>query len=141
MSPATCDSWLKYVAPLLAGATTAEGRFSIELEGIRLPASPAGAINWSEAEIAGKLLIHTAQIGPGTLTKELAQLLGRGNPAYLMREAVVPFRVTKGRIYHQPMELAFSNELTVRTYGSVGLADQSLLVMVEMPVPPEVAGG
>jgi hypothetical protein len=34
------------------------------------------------------------------------------------------------------MELTF-NDLTVRTYGSVGLVDQTVALMVEMPIPPK----
>jgi hypothetical protein len=136
ITPAMCAGLLQFIAPLLAGATTAEGRFSIDLEGCRLPlGSQPGLIRWPEAEIAGKLVIHSAQIGPGFLIQELAQLLGRATPAYLIRESAVPFRVTKGRIYHERMELAFS-DVTLRTYGSVGF-DQTLSLMVEMPIPPK----
>ncbi len=136
ITPAMCASLLQYIAPLLAGVTTAEGRFSIDLEGCRLPlGNEAGLIRWPEAEIAGKLVIHSAQIGPGFLIRELAQLFGSATPAYLIRESAVPFRVTKGRIYHQQMELAFS-DVTLRSYGSVGF-DQSLSLMVEVPVPPK----
>jgi len=136
ITPAMCVGLLQYVAPLLAGVSTAEGRFSIDLEGCRLPlGNQAGLIRWPEAEIAGKLVVHSAQIGPGYLIQELAQLLGHANPVYVMRESVVPFRVTKGRIYHEQMELALG-DVTLRTYGSVGF-DQTLSLMVEMPIPPK----
>jgi hypothetical protein len=144
ISPAMCSTFLQYIAPLLAGTTSAEGRFSIDLEGFRLPlggqSTVAGAavsspVKWSEAEIAGKLVIHSAQVGPGFLIQELAQLFGRTTPAYLIQESTIPFRMTKGRIYHQQMDLVF-NEVKLRTYGSVGL-DQSLAMMIEMPIPPK----
>jgi len=135
ITPAMCNAMLQYVAPLLAGVTSVQGSLSIDLEGCRLPlVSRPGLVDWSETEIAGKVQVHSAQIGPGMLIQQIAQLLGRTTPAYLMRESVIPFRVTKGRVYHQQMELAF-NELTVRTYGSVGF-DQSLAMVVEMPIPP-----
>ncbi len=143
LTPAMCGTLLQYIAPLLAGTTSAEGRFSIDLEGFRLPLASQGTlansayspVKWSEAEIAGKLVIHSAQIGPGFLIQELAQLFGRATPAYLIQESTIPFRMTKGRIYHQQMDLVF-NEMKLRTYGSVGL-DQSLALMVEMPIPPK----
>jgi len=135
ITPAMCSGLLQYVAPLLAGVTSAQGLISIDLEGCRLPlTNRPGLIHWYETEIAGKLVIHSAQIGPGHLIQEIARLLGRSTPAYLIRESVIPFRMTQGRIYHQQMELAF-NELTVRSYGSVGL-DESLAMVVELPVPP-----
>ena len=40
-----------------------------------------------------------------------------------------------GRIYHEGLELRFS-DLTIRTSGSVGV-DQSLALLAEMPVPPK----
>jgi hypothetical protein len=144
ISPEMCKTLLQYMAPLLAGVTSAEGRFSIDLEGFRLPlagqsklagASSPSAVKWSEAEIAGKLVIHSAQVGPGYLIQELAKLFGRTTPAYLIQESTIPFRMTKGRIYHQQMDLVF-NEVKLRTYGSVGL-DQSLAMMIEMPIPPK----
>jgi len=144
ITPAMCRTLLQYFAPLLAGVTSAEGRFSVDLEGLRLPLNLAGTtapasgspFNWNGAEIAGKLAIHSAQIGPGYLIQELAQLFGKTNPVYVMRESVIPFRVTKGRIYHQQMELTF-NDVIIRTYGSVGLIDQTVALMVEMPIPPK----
>jgi hypothetical protein len=140
ISPAMCATFLQYIVPLLAGVTTAEGRFSIDLEGCRLPlVSQPGLIRWSEAEIAGKLVIHSAQIGPGHLIQELAQLLGRTTPAHLVRETPIRFRMTKGRIYHEQMDLAF-NDISIRTSGSVGL-DQSIALLVEMPVPPKWQSG
>lgn len=142
ITPAMCKDLLQYMAPLLAGTTSAEGRFSIDLEGFRLPLAGSGPlgpgaspIKWSEAEIAGKLVIHSAQVGPGFLIQELAQLFGRATPAYQIQESTIPFRMTKGRIYHQQMDLVF-NDVKLRTYGWVGL-DQSLSLMIEMPIPPK----
>mgnify|MGYP000669326861 CR=1 FL=1 len=143
ITPAMCASLLQYIAPLLAGVTSAEGRFSIDLDSFRLPFArratqggsvSTGPVNWWEAEIAGKLVIHSAQIGPGFLIQQLAQLFGRTTPAYLVQESTIPFQLSKGRVQHQQMDLVF-NEVKLRTYGSVGL-DQSLSMMIEMPVPP-----
>ena len=143
ITPAMCASLLQYMAPLLAGVTSAEGRFSIDVDSFRLPlvrrgaqagAASTGLVNWWEAEIAGKLVIHSAQIGPGFLIRELAQLFGRATPAYLVQESTIPFQLSKGRVHHQQMDLVF-NEVKLRSYGSVGL-DQSLAMTIEMPVPP-----
>lgn len=133
VTPAMCASALQYIAPVLAGVTTAQGSFSIELDGCRIPmADPA------KGELAGRLTIHSIQVGPGPLIRELAILLGRATPAKLRRESVVPFRMVDGRVYHRGLELIFP-DLTIRTYGSVGL-DQSLAIMAEMPVPPKWLG-
>jgi len=133
ITPAMCASLLKFVAPVLAGVTTAQGSFSVELDGCRVPLDHPAT-----AELAGRLTVHSVQVGPGPLVRELAVLLGRESPATLRRESQVQFRMVDGRVYHQGMELEFP-ELTIRTYGSVGL-DQTLAVMAEMPVPPKWLG-
>jgi len=124
---------LKYIAPVLADVSTAQGSFSIDLEGCRIPLDDP-----AKGELAGRLTIHSVEVGPGPLVRELAVLLGRAAPARLRRESVVPFRMVQGRVYHQGLELIFP-DLTIRTYGSVGL-DQTLAVMAEMPVPPKWLG-
>ena len=60
MTPEMCQGWLKYVAPLLADTTRAEGLFSVELDGLRLP-----LLHPKAASTAGTLAIHTAH-RPGT---------------------------------------------------------------------------
>ena len=128
-----CEAALKYVAPVLAEVTTAQGAFSIELQGCRIPmANPA------KGELAGRFIIHSVAVGPGPLVRELAVLLNRSGTAKLKRESVVPFRMVGGRVYHQGLELEFP-ELTIRTFGSVGL-DQSVSLMAEMPIPPKWLG-
>ncbi len=133
ISPQMCASVLKYIAPVLAGVTTARGTFSIELQQCRIPlADPA------KGELAGRLVVHSVEVGPGPLVRELAVLLGRATPARLRRESIVPFQMADGRVHHQGLELEFP-DLTIRTHGSVGL-DQTLALMAEMPVPPKWLG-
>ena len=74
------------------------------------------------------------------MIRELAVLLGGGvTPGKLRRESVVEFRMAKGRIHHEGLELIFP-DLTIRTYGSVGINDQSVSIVAEMPVPPKWIG-
>jgi hypothetical protein len=130
ITPEMCSQGLQYVAPVLAGVTQAQGRFSIAMDGCRLPLSDMGS-----GDAAGKMTIHSVEIGPGPLIEELAVLLNRAGPAKLKRESQVEFRLVQGRVYHRGLELEFP-ELTVRTYGSVGL-DKTLAIMAEMPIPPK----
>ena len=58
----------------------------------------------------------------------------------LTRESVVDFKMIEGRIYHQNLEFAFPN-VAVKTMGSVGVADQSLSLMAEVPIPSQHFGG
>jgi translocation and assembly module TamB len=130
INPRMCAFFLKYIAPVLADVTSAQGAFSIDLDGCLIPLSDP-----AKGTFAGRFIIHSIEIGPGPLIRELAVLMGRETPAKLRREGIVPFQMVDGRIYHKDLELIFP-DFTVRTYGSVGL-DQTLAIMTEMPVPPK----
>jgi hypothetical protein len=43
-------------------------------------------------------------------------------------------------VYHKDLELIFP-DITIRSSGSVGVSDQSLDIMVQMPVPPKWQAG
>jgi len=63
----------------------------------------------ARGDVAGRLTLHTVQIAPGPLMREIAAILGRPVPdnVAMRRESVVPFRMVDGRVYHQAIELAF----------------------------------
>ncbi len=130
ITPAMCASGLMYIAPILAGVTTAQGAFSVELDRCRVPVD-----NPYDGDVAGRLIIHSVEVGPGPLIREMAILLQREAPARLRRESVVPFRMSGGRVHHKDLELIFP-DVSIRTEGSVGL-DQSLAIVVSLPVPPK----
>ncbi len=132
INPIMCAAALQYVAPVLAGITNIDGRFSVELQSCRIPlADPA------QSDVSGKMTLHSAQVAPGPLIQEFSSLLGRAAPAQLNRESALEFRMVEGRIYHRGLELAFP-DVTIRTYGSVGL-DETLAMVAEMPIPPKWA--
>jgi hypothetical protein len=133
ITPDMCAGALMYVAPILAGVTSAQGAFSIELDRCRIPVDAP-----RQGELSGRMIIHSVEVGPGPLVRELAILLGRQAPARLRRESVVRFALADGRVHHRGLELIFP-ELTIRTRGSVGF-DQSLDLVAEMPVPPKWLG-
>lgn len=131
ITPDMCDMFLKYVAPIVAGVSQAQGSFSIELVKCRLPLT-----NPKMGELAGKFTVHDVAIGPGPLIKTFAVLLDREKPAQLRKQSVVNFQMANGRIYHDNMELLFP-EFTIRTQGSVGIDDQSLSLQAQLPIPPK----
>lgn len=138
IDPVLCATMMKYIAPILADVATAEGTFSLALgdpEGKRLPCR-IPLSNPANGDLCGQFIVHSVEVGPGPLVRAMAVLLGREVPAKLRKESVVQFQMVQGRVYHQGLELIFP-EFTVRTYGSVGVADQSLAIMAEMPVPPK----
>lgn len=133
ITPEMCDQGLKYVAPILAGVTRADGKFSVDLDGCRLPLADP-----KQGDLAGRFTVHDITVAAGPLVQELAVLLQRPSEVKLTQQSVVPFRMYQGRIYHRDLQLVFP-EFTIRTYGSVGL-DQTLALMAEMPVPPKWLG-
>ncbi|MGO9115342.1 MAG: hypothetical protein ACLP9L_39520 [Thermoguttaceae bacterium] len=129
LDQAACRSALKYVVPVLASVTQSQGQFSIQLDGCRIP---IGDLN--RAEIAGRIIVHSATMNAGPLVEQLASLVAASpSLVHIEPESVILFRMTGGRIYHQGLALQFP-DVTMRTYGSVGL-DDSLKLMVETSVP------
>jgi hypothetical protein len=127
-NPELCSTVLKYIAPVLADVTTAQGEVSLDVAGCRVPLG-----DLTHGEAAGRLMMHSLEVSPGPLVRQLAVFLGREAPARLRPESAVLFRMVGGRVYHQGLELVFP-DFSIRTYGWVGL-DQTLSLMAEMPVP------
>lgn len=144
VSPEVCDRALKYVAPVLAEATRTEGRFSMELEGGRVPLdAPA------QADAAGKLSIHRVEVLPGPLArqfillgKQIEALVHRRPPPLALEQNTQPlltmenqdidFRVVEGRVYHRGMTVR-AGDVVVHTHGSVGF-DQTLALVADVPI-------
>lgn len=144
LSPEFCDAWLKYAAPVVAEATNTEGKFSIDLDGGRIPlAAP------STGDIGGRVLLHSVQVMPGPIAnnyillgQQLEAILKRrvpptaleGNQSALLgiADQTVNFRMTEGRVYHENLVASVAGT-TLTTQGSVGL-DQSLALNAKMPL-------
>jgi hypothetical protein len=70
ISESMCAGWLRFVAPIAAEATRANGKFSLVLESTTVPLlSPA------DAKIRGELQIQQAVMGPGPLADSLVQAI------------------------------------------------------------------
>ncbi|MBX3413151.1 MAG: hypothetical protein KF708_10725 [Pirellulales bacterium] len=128
ITPELCNDLLKFIAPVLANATLASGEFSIEVEDVRIPLDDPQA-----GQLAGRFSIHAVRVGPGPLVEELASSLGVPPEMNLANESVVEFEMIDGRVYHQGLQFGFTR-LNVRTHGSVGIVDQSLDVVAEVPL-------
>jgi hypothetical protein len=144
ISPEVSEAMLKYVAPVLAGATQTEGLFSMQLDGARVPLGEVRRL-----DSGGKLTVHSVRVVPGALAREwigLAQqieaIAKRRDPASLVekppvtllsiRDQQVNFRVVDGRVHHQNMEFQVG-DIVMRSQGSVGL-DESLSLMLQVPI-------
>jgi hypothetical protein len=145
LSPGLCRTWLKFIAPLLADATSAEGRFSLNLAEMAVPLNDR-----NQANVHGELLVHTAQVGPGPLAQQFLSLAQQvrglagaaagqrpgGTATWLtVPEQNVKFDVQDGRVHHERLTLSVG-DVTIRTTGSVGL-DETLALAAEVPIPDE----
>ena len=148
ITPPMCQSWLRYVAPILADATRVEGRFSLDLQGGRLPL--AGPM---QGEASGVLHIHGAEVRSGPLAQGYVDL-GRNLEGVLKgkpRSAIdqgsaslitlppqqVPFRLVQGRVYHENL-IVQSGEVRMVTSGWVD-ANQQMQLMVSIPIQDQWA--
>ena len=150
ISPQMCQTWLKYVAPLLADATRAEGRFSIALDSASVP-----LLDQTQSDIHGRLTIHNAQIGPGPLAQQFISIaqqvksvidgrpLGNGGAAgsvwLVVPEQTVRFDVSDGRVQHHGLVVT-AGDVQIRTSGSVGM-DETLALVAEVPIQDSWVAG
>lgn len=127
-----CNDLLKFIAPVLSQTTSASGRVSLELEEFTWPLGKP-----ENADVKGKLTLHSVEFGPGGLVKLFAEALQLKNvPAALeiAEDDIVPFSLHDGRVYHENLSFfvsALPNKPTVRSHGSVGL-DETLDWYVEL---------
>lgn len=141
-----CDAWLKFALPVLAEVTQVEGEFSIDLEGLRVPlASP------QTGETAGKIGVHSIQLGPGPLVEQFLPIIDKlrkianadaeqrpRGTLNIARESDVEFRLVDGRVFHHGLRLELPN-MTLETSGSVGF-DESLAMMAEISLSDRLRG-
>jgi hypothetical protein len=142
-----CNSWLMFVAPILAEATRSEGEFSIDVDDTRLPLRDP-----LSGELDGKLLIERGQVLPGPLLTELGEIIGNlipgegggpvrnwlglDRPLIQLEKQTVDFELHGRRMYHSPLEFRVRN-VVVRTRGSVGV-DQTLDIIAAISLSDEV---
>ncbi len=145
ISPAVSEQMLKYVAPVLAGATRVDGKFSVQIADSKIPLE-----NPRLSNTAGRLAVHELTVLPGPLVADLAstiqqlQALQKGKdllqggiapkPARLltMQNQQIDFQVVEGRVYHRNLVFTI-DDVPVRSQGSVGF-DQSLALMIDIPI-------
>ncbi|MCC7475974.1 MAG: hypothetical protein IT425_11300, partial [Pirellulales bacterium] len=144
ISPEVSDAMLKFMAPVLAGATRSEGEFSMHLDGLRMPLE-----NSKLTDAAGKLTVHQVRVTPGPmiqpwveLARQVEAIAKRRDPAALasrppttllaIRDQQVNFRVVNGRVYHETMEFQVG-DVVLQTQGSVGL-DETIAFNLLIPI-------
>jgi hypothetical protein len=142
MEPAVAWGVLAYAAPVLADTTRASGRFSLRLNGARLPVGDPRA-----GTLSGVLAMHEVVVGPGPLALNLIESLPIQLPAppaiRVADESHVNFRLADRRVWHEGLEFGLplpgeGRRLDVQSAGSVGLDDESLDVKLVLPIPADL---
>lgn len=145
ISTEVSETMLKYVAPILAGATRADGQFSVELDQTLVPFSDP-----QQSRVQGRLAVHRLNVSPGPMINQLATLIEQlealtkrkqfiqaatapsTKSILQVAERQIDFQVIDGRVYHRNLEFLIDN-VPVRSYGSVGF-DQTLALVIEVPI-------
>ena len=127
INPRMCEYGLKYIAPILADTTTADGRFSIHLEECRIPITEP-----TKADVKGRFVVHGIDVGPGPLLRDLVALFGAPTAVKLVDNSQVSFRMSEGRVYHENLEFLVPHS-KVKMRGWVGL-DQRISLLAEVPI-------
>jgi hypothetical protein len=142
LEPGVAQGVLAYIAPVLADATRTSGRFSLRLDGAKLPVGRPEA-----GTLSGVLAMHEVVLGPGPLVTRLFQSLpGRPPVPPAIRvadESHVAFRLAERRMWHEGLEFGVplakpGQRLDVRSSGSVGIDDKSLDVKLSLPIPADL---
>ncbi len=143
ITPQMCQSWLKYVTPLLAEATSVDGRLSLTLNQARY-----NIANINDQTIDGQLVIHSAVVGPGPLSNQVIGLVQQINairknqlastvssPQVWMQlpQQAIAFRMENGRVIHRDLKFSVG-DVTLISSGAVGV-DGRMDLNAAMPIP------
>jgi hypothetical protein len=145
ISPAVSEQMLKYVAPVLAGATRVDGKFSLSLAETQVSLADP-----KQTRTAGQLGVHQLTVLPGPMIADVVNIIRQveslknsqnllGAPAepkqtklLSMNDQQIEFQVVDGRVYHRKLEFII-DKVPIRSQGSVGF-DQTLALMIEIPI-------
>ena len=143
MTPETCASALKYINPLAAGATAAEGTFSIDSDGVEMP-----LYDPMKLRARATVTLQDVVVSAGPMAEQLiaaakkVQAVVRPdkvnadrdyNTWLKMSEQTVPVSIENGRVYHEGIKFSH-DDIAIETSGSVGL-DQTLNMVARIPIP------
>ncbi|MFO0941039.1 MAG: hypothetical protein U0930_09745 [Pirellulales bacterium] len=139
-----CSGWLKYVAPLVADATSIEGKLSMQIR--RAEFVPT---NLAKQTVEGNLVMHKVEVGPGPLSNEVigiakqieqirkADLTQSGSSPSkawaTLPEQNISFTMVDGRVHHRDLKVDVG-DATIMTAGSVAV-DGQLEMLASMPIP------
>ncbi len=140
-----CQGWLKYVTPLLAEATSVDGRLSLTLSQASLnPTNPR------RQTVMGQLVIHDAEVGPGPLSNQVITLFRQieairkqdftqavsSQKVWLrMPEQRIDFQMVDGNVSHRDLRVRVGDAV-ISTAGTVNV-DGQMELLATMPIPDD----
>lgn len=140
LTEVTAREWLKYVAPLVADSTSAQGVVTLDMENLKMP-----LLDPMDLQAQGAIQLDNVVLGAGPLAEQLIatveQLRAILRPESRDRDfrtwlrlnrQQIPFIVRDQQVYHENVTMVI-NDITVITQGSVGF-DQSLNMLAEIPI-------
>lgn len=143
LDPAVAQGVLSYIAPILANATIVGGRFSLALESASLPVGDPGA-----GTIAGRMVMHEVDIGPGAVVQHVFSVLPLENKPELSALRIsessdIRFGLADRRVSHEGLKVGVplpdsGERLDLQSEGSVGLDDRSLDMRLSLPLPQKM---
>lgn len=147
LSSDVCRDFLKYVTPLVADATEAQGKLTVQHDAVRVP-----LYDPMQLQARGVLQLSEGTIGAGPLAKQLfstvtqiKQLLKPGSTTNDQKTVWmdlgnqdIPFAIQNGRVHHKGIRLNI-DDVTIETEGFVGL-DQTLSMTANIPIQAEWLG-
>ena len=141
LTETTARQWLKFIAPLAADATSAQGNVTFDIRSLKMP-----MYNPTKMEAQGAIRLNNVVIGAGPLADQLLGTINqlraiikpnagpaRDRSTWLqMAEQTIPIMVRDEKVFHEGVTFTHK-DTTVRTKGSVGF-DQSLNMVAEIPI-------
>lgn len=145
ISPAVSEQMLKYVAPILAGATRVDGKFSVDLAETQIPLADAKKLSTE-----GRLSVHQLTVLPGPLIADVVRLVQQiqslKDPQNMLGASTAPkqaklmamndqqidFKVIESRVYHRNLQFVI-DDVPITSQGSVGF-DQTLALELSIPI-------
>lgn len=144
ITPEVSEQMLKYIAPVMAGATRTDGLFSIRTDGLTAPIADVAAMRTN-----GQIDVTSVTVMPGpkveewvSLTRQVEALIKNRDPSVLARrpqptllsitDRTINFQVANRRVYHEGLEFLLG-EANVYSSGSVGF-DETLDLTLTVPI-------
>ncbi|MFV0444337.1 MAG: hypothetical protein ACK5Q5_12275 [Planctomycetaceae bacterium] len=143
-TPEMCRSWLRFVSPPMANATSIDGAFTLAVDAAAVPLA-----DWPRSDLQGQLQIHSARVGPGPMMQQtlgsIQQIRGLAERRPIkaldpdaqwltITDQDVEFFVREGRVEHRNLQLA-AGPVLIDSRGSVGLADDTVDLLLAIRLP------